>query len=399
MRILSICPYCRLGKVAATDQAIGLSATCPNCRASFTIVESGSLVKEQKNLNPTSSRASRSDSGSPDTPVRTPTPLPFSSALSDSSPVIPARQRLSGVDHFNAPKTSILSSEPSPMAESQLPLVLSLLGIILGGMSLTLSQTISTRIVPIGVAGLGLMLGIGTWFLCEGKWKTPALASVGNAMVLLVLTLSPETLGFRVGGSDQPKKDRKVKVYHTDQTLTDAPEWIDTTKVFWQKDDIRVSIKSISIAPLETVGANDQKRMSQTKYLQIVVRTANIGLDRRIPFPGWNASDRSQAPLLTDSSGNILKLKSVEFVGEGSMKPVPISVLLPQKSVLMLLGFDPPGSNVDSLRLELPGSAFGETETVRYWIPKSEFNSAGGSFTSTKGSSNSKNDPQRKRPK
>src|SRR2546430_1407671 len=46
MPILAVCPYCQEGKVRAPDSAVGLSADCPRCHNSFTLVASTGRMKE-----------------------------------------------------------------------------------------------------------------------------------------------------------------------------------------------------------------------------------------------------------------------------------------------------------------------------------------------------------------
>jgi hypothetical protein len=345
MSIVAVCPYCQQGKIRAPDRAIGLSTRCPRCRTSFTIFPRE--VTEKEPVGKT-----RSSAEVPAAPAETPEPVQL--------PAMPS-----------LPAAALVVAPPSG-AEAAYPVAL--IALIIGGVGVLASQFPYGRFITVGLAAVGLVVGLVSLVMADRKKLVPALASAFNLFVILVVVALPGWLGLGPWhGYNVPDQSRVVLAIAADGTSKPA-EWVDAGLTAWQLNDVRVSVSSIKVTPLEVIGPNKQKRPTKEKYLQIALRVANEGVARKFDFTGWSAlaaapgESAAPAPRLTDPAGKVLAMKPSP---PGVEPPVWVAkALFPGRSAEEVLLFEPPAASASYLRLELPGAAFGGTEPVRIQIPQ-----------------------------
>lgn len=368
MPILAVCPYCREGKVRAPNHAVGLSATCPRCQSCFTIVASDEPKVPQ--AGPAMLRTSAAAT------------TPAATMVADDEPASDAAlmdAAMSEVTEAAPPPPMVVlpRARSLPMGTPSAPqpefaFVLGLIAVIVAGVSLAVSQLPYGRIATTVLAAIGLVLGVVSLLLAERKYLVPALSSAANAITLLFAVALPSWLGLSTWIPKQDFEDPKlVKAVGYDGETPVPAEWVDISKASWQQDDVRVAVRSSTIAPLELTGLNNKKKWTKEKYLQIWIQVKNSGVARQIDFRGWNlvAAPNQPTPQLSDSTGNSVPLKI--FEGEwqpgGKVKP---KLLSPGTTAEQLLIFTLPDLKFDFLRLELPSAAFGGTEPVRLMIPR-----------------------------
>jgi hypothetical protein len=374
MPILAVCPFCNEGKVRAPDDAVGLSATCPRCHSCFTIVPSAP----------------------PRASARAPAPAPQPPAVpvSSQAPVAETATATRMSDTALAPAPAAPPPEPPPArvpsslplpvpadfaeASTGLGLPLGLVAMSLAGIGLVLSQLPYGRAGILAAAGLGLIVGLVGLAFAEGQRLVPGLAAGLNAAVLLVGLLLPGWLGLEpwFGGQDAYEYRMARAVPH-DPGASMPADWVDAGRASWRLEDVRVTIRSASIGPVELTGSNTQKKWTKESYLQVWVQVTNVGVARKIDFQGWGSTspDPSAAGVtLTDPAGKVLRPRTFERNASAAWQALPVG-LFPGKSADELLVFEAPAKTPDYVRLELPGGAFDAYESVRMHIPKSFLNS------------------------
>ena len=158
---------------------------------------------------------------------------------------------------------------------------------------------------------------------------------------------------------------------HTDKR-TSLADWVDSASASWQFKDVRVTVLSATVAPIELTGPNGMKRLSKEQYLQLSLRVANIGVERGFDLSGWATNKNPEQVQLTDSNGRPLKPAPFE---EGWF-PSPTEAtsnkrsdkVFPNHSSETRLIFSSPQPRIDYLRLALPGTMFGFKEEIKFQI-------------------------------
>lgn len=337
MPIIASCPYCLEGSVRAPDRAVGLSATCPKCRSSFTIAA-----------------ASETYASSSSTTTKT---------LAAKSETVTAA--VTSVAERPAPVDVAPLPAPTKVDEPTMPW--SLTAIALAGIGLIATQFPYGRFVALGCAGFGLLIACFAWLLADRKRTATHVAPAVTAFVIFLVVALPSWLGFSSWKSlDLPDDSKTVKALSSDGSTPIPVEWVDIQKASWLYDDIQVSAPLVAINTLEVTGLKGLKSRTKEKYLQIRVLVKNVGVARKLEFVGWKSD--APRPKVTDPQGNVLAIKVFEAPGEAGDRPQPAG-LFPGKSAEQLFLFQPPAKPVEFLRFELPGVAFGETEPVKLQIP------------------------------
>jgi hypothetical protein len=366
MPILAVCPYCHEGTVRAPDHALGLSVACPRCHNCFTLVDSKQLPKAAEREPAAPAAAAKS------------APVAALQATVVANERITPQAMTSAADTVKmVPAPPLASPEPAPSNTVALPreldltLPLALVAVLFGGTSLLISQLPYGRVATLAVAGLGLLMGLGSLLVAEQKRLVPLLAAGLNAVALLLVIALPSWLGLTTWWPTAPPDDSKtVKAVGYDGSVPAPAEWVDISTAAWQRDDVRVAVSALTIGPVELTGPNGKKRATKEKYLQIWLQVSNSGVARKFDFRGWDATAPQGAPRLTDSAGKVLAAKTFEPGWEPPGRP-QTKALFPGKTADNLLIFEPPAHTVAHLRLELPGDAFSGTEAVRFLIPRS----------------------------
>jgi hypothetical protein len=339
--ITAVCPYCRTGQVRAPDRAIGLSASCPHCNSRFTLAPATDL------------------------PAAPPPPEPAfepqrTAALDETRPAEPT-----------PPAPLRLPPAPEPADPPPEPaLAPALVALTLAGLALVGAWLPYGRVIATAVAGLGLPLALFTLAFAERRRLVPALATGANALALLLAVAFPWALGLGVGWVPAPPEDpATVKVVeHGTAGATEAAEWVDPSKGSWQQADVKVTLVSAVVAPVELTGPKGKKAWTKTPRLHVTVRIANDGVVRKIDFTGWRPP--AAAPKLTDQTGAELATATFDKGWEPAGPATWTVALFPGKAAEQVFHFDPPARSVEFLRLELPATAFAGPTPVRFQIPR-----------------------------
>jgi hypothetical protein len=368
MPILAVCPYCHEGKVRAPDSAVGLSADCPRCHNCFTLVASTGRLQEP-------ARPSRIPPPRPPAiAVKVPPPTDETIATEELTVPLDSPAPAPAPVPTTSDLTRIITEAPARPPEPAL--APALVAVSLGGVALLLSQVPHGRFGTVALAALGLLVGLG----CLGFAQRSRLVAVGaavlNTAVLLVIITLPGWLGLEPWWPRAlPDDSRTVKAIALGDTGSRPAEWVDISTASWQLGDVRVSVPAVRFEQLELTGPNNRKKRTKEDLLQVWVRVKNVGVTRKVDFRGWSAapSPGAPAPRLTDSARKVLAAKLFDPGWEAPGRP-QTGALFPGRSTLQLLVFEAPSPSVDPFRLELPGAAFGTTETVRLLIPRSTVN-------------------------
>jgi hypothetical protein len=255
-------------------------------------------------------------------------------------------------------------------------LPLALIAFTLGGLGLFVSQVPYGRFVTVALAALGLLVGLAGLAFAERGRLIPAAAAALNAAALFVVVLLPGWLGLDSWRPDPPPDEfRRPMAIPLDRGAASPADWVDVSRASWRLEDVRVSVRSAGVAPMELLGPKGQKKWTKERYLQIWLQVTNVGVARKVEFQAWGAAagPGDAVPRLTDPAGKALAAKTFD-PGTTPAWRVQTTGLLPGKSADHLLVFEAPAAAVDRLRLELPGSAFGAEEPVRLEIPRSFLN-------------------------
>ncbi len=230
------------------------------------------------------------------------------------------------------------------------------------------------RFISGGLACVGLVGGIAS-LGAEGRAKLAGGVAIGlHFLLLLVLVFLPSWLGLDpMQGFVIPETPpAPVAFVHATQK-TMPVEWVDSSTSSWQFKDVRVTVERASLSPMDLLNEKDDKRLSKDKYLQLVVRIANFGVERPLELSGWatgNQADPIQPIQLTDSSGKtVTEAVFPEGWSPEPFTPRPSPRLFPGKFSEVRFVFAPPQAKIEYLRLVMPGTTFGFQDPVKFQIP------------------------------
>ncbi|HUR54844.1 MAG TPA: hypothetical protein VMZ71_11980 [Gemmataceae bacterium] len=343
MIIVAMCPYCRLGGVRAPQHLIGVSATCPKCGSNFTVMpDSGKHGWSNPRVESPAATETR--------------PHTVGSDVTEPSPVLEPRR---------VPGRGVPVAPVSPPDEMTLPLVaVALFGPAVLATQLPFGRAIALALVV--VAAVLALLGLAS----DGRARRVAqLGLTGHFVFAVLLLAAPYTLGLdRWSDADDPR-NAPHSIDHATGDIGPA-DLIDASAASWEAGDVRVSVLSATLAPLELTGPKGAKRVTKEHALRVVVRVANEGVERRVELGGWALGQGDGR--LTDHGGAELRPKKCdpgwEFSGRGRQ---PSSVF-PGHSVEVSLAFDAPRPS--GLTLELSGDAVGSPAPIRFALPDSFVN-------------------------
>jgi hypothetical protein len=250
-------------------------------------------------------------------------------------------------------------------------MVAGLIGLILIGPTVLISQVPYGRIVALIMAVIGLLLGLAS-LGAEGRAKlTGSVAAALHSLIIVVLLLLPSWLNLGPWltprfESDEPTGPQAVG--HGTQTAAPA-DWVDASTASWRYRDASVTVRSATVGPVDLVGPKAAKRTSKQEYLRLTLRITHEGTEQPIELSGWASGEANHARL-TDASGQALKPATLDRGWElaGESKP---TVLFPGKVAEIVLVFEAPPKRAEFYRLTLPGESIGLIESVRFRIPGS----------------------------
>jgi hypothetical protein len=253
---------------------------------------------------------------------------------------------------------------------SEAGFVPALMAITLGGIAFGASQLPYGRFATVGLGAIGLVFGVSA-LLAGTKRVLPMLGTAINGLALFLALILPEWLGITswrpIRVIEEVKTPRAVNIK---DGLAAPAEWVDVTKAAWERDDVRVSVTSFTVNPIELIGPKNKQQWTKESYVHVRVKVENVGVARAVEVQGWPESPTSDGPKLTDANGRVLSLKVFSEGWSVVDRPKPNKVLFPGRSTDQLLIFESPGKTAGDLRLELPAIAFGGTDPVRLLLPR-----------------------------
>jgi hypothetical protein len=370
--IVAICPYCRVGGVKAPDTAIGASASCPKCNSSFTVMPSDGLPGWAKPPELPSAPTARNDplpSSSPLVETRAAATMPD---VTEPSPVLPAEEKPTSKSKpapALVPTATPVSATSTPTGAPDLGLIFALVAVILVGPAVLTSQLPSGRIIGLVLAGLGLLGGLAS-LGAEGRARIAGIAAMGmHLVIVLVLLFLPGWLNLEPWQNDIPEEQLKgpVALEHGSglSTPVSPGDWIDAGKSSWEFKDIRVTVRSAGVGPVELLGPSGAKRTTKEPYLQLAILVSNVGVEREIPLSGWAAGQGTEGLRVTDPNGKSLSPATFES-GWAPERGRITPRATPGHSSVIKLVFTPPPPKTEYLRLYLSGSGIGTTDEIRF---------------------------------
>jgi hypothetical protein len=256
-------------------------------------------------------------------------------------------------------------------------MVVGLVALILVGVAVVASQFPYGRAIAAGIAVMGLFAGSSV-LGAEGRARLAGGLAIGlHALVLLVVIVLPSWLGLDPWrGPNEPQRlEGPVALEHgaNRSEPVDPNAWLDAARYSWENKDVRITVRSAHLGPVELTGPGGAKRTTKAQYLHIRLRVVNSGIERDIPLSGWAIGRNPESIRVVDAKGTALRAATFE---QGWQPPRgKISErLFPDQSSEPLLIYAAPSAKVESLRLELPGSAAGLAETIKFRL-------GGGFFT------------------
>ena len=347
MPFLAVCPYCNTGRVRAPEKALGLTAPCPNCKTSFTLIDSGLSVDVEPSAVPASAR-----------------PQPRVEPAYATAAAAVFRAPAMRAEPIETPD----SNDDEESGRSFDPIrVPTLLAFSLAGVALVASQIPYGRIGTVVLAAFGLIVAFIAWY----GTRRPLLSASAfglNALVLLVVSLLPTWLGIDSWRVTPMEKDRLTPQAFGSDGLQPTGEWIDVAQS-WQFDDVRVRVVA-TVERIELTGPKGQTKWTKPAYVKVRVAVGNVGVARAFDVVGWD----SKVPLrLTDAHGKEISQAAFEANWEPTLRRKHAK-LTPSDSVEHDFVFEAPLQPGEFFRLELPGGPCGAPEqTIRFQIPTRPF--------------------------
>lgn len=384
--IVAVCPYCRAGGVRAPANAVGASATCPKCGSSFTIMPSegapgwsGGPPTRPGNTTAAETKptAALSDVTEP-SPIIPPDPLLTAKAEADAKPKSKSK------------KSKKAKTEPAPSAEPQLVtapvpasapatesddpdeatdfgLMFGLVAVSLVGVAVVASQFPYGRFIAAGLGLLGLLVGLLA-LGSEGQARKAGAAAVSlHLLLLLVVFLMPSLLSldpWRQPPDEVPKGPFAVSHLTGEKRPTSPAETLDSLTSSWENQDVRVTLKSAHVGPVELRGPKDAKRTTKESYLHLTLRVSNVGVERELNLTGWAAGQGLDGLRVTDAGGKDLKPAAFD----GAWQPDrgrPLPRVFPGHASEVVLLYAAP-AKTDAVRVTVAGTAFGMEGEVKF---------------------------------
>jgi hypothetical protein len=246
----------------------------------------------------------------------------------------------------------------------------------LTGLGLVATVVPYGRYATILLAGLGILTGL-LGLLAADRSRRWALASaVGSALVLAVVCLAPGLLGLRPWWEVAPIDDDTAGQIRAVSrsgggAAAAADEWVDASQSVWRQDDVQVAV-SATVGPVELVGPKGQKKWTREKYLQITVKIANEGVERRLAVSGWPLADGSMPQAAADG----MPLTAPKFESGWSPVTVPTAAgVYPGKSHTQVFVYAVPAAG--DVLLSIPALGIGSQADAKLRLPRSAFAPAG----------------------
>jgi hypothetical protein len=366
--IVAVCPYCRAGGVRAPASAVGASATCPKCGSSFTVLPSEGVpgwakpTETKPGVAPPSAETQPSAS-LPD--VTEPSPV----VSSDEKSELEAKPKPRKPKPAPAPVAA--PPEPEEPAEAtDVALVFALAALALVGPAVLATLFPYGRFVAAGLAGVGLLAAVAALF-AEGRAR---LVGGGAAALhfglLVVVFLAPSWLNLDpwLGAKEEGPRGPFAVAHGSGERKPVSPaDWIDANTNSWENGDARLTVGPAAVGPLELRGPKDARKNTKEQYLELVVRVANIGVEREILLPPWATGQGADGLRVTDPAGKPLQAAAFD-AGWTPDRGKPGTRAMPGVSTELRFHFVAPPPKTEFIRVTLGGEPFGVQDEIKFRV-------------------------------
>ncbi len=347
MPFIATCTYCRASKFRVPYKKRGSFATCPKCEREFLLApESGVDVPlmNYKELPFEDEEEILDGEGSSE----------LVETLPDHEPVSeePPPTATPSID-----KVDVVVAAPR-RAPTDLPLRFALAGVALFGLAMLATLFPYGRLIAAPIAFLGLALAAMGWLGLEKFAWLGAAGTALNGLLLAAVLVVPSWLGLGnwLPEADPESAPKQALAISKESGVRRPADWVDAATAVWQYGDVRIAIAGVKVGPLDRAAKTAEKR--KDRVLRIALTLENVGVARPIQLLPWHEPPSREVKLL--AAGVSVPLRPA---------PVEPTMIYPSRSGESLLQFDAP-DKLDDLRLELSGSAFGDSEPIRFLIPK-----------------------------
>jgi hypothetical protein len=371
MPFLTECMFCH-HQTQVPDHALGASGRCPKCANYFTVVPVPNLPRAAR---PGSVRLSAAPSGGAS--VQTlPAPSPSPVSVEPAATAVPLPVPVPAV--FASPCEAEIPLEGRKWIEpvGVVALLLGAAALICAAVSWLCVWVIPASVLAVFAGLMGMMLAKT---FGRHRLLTPVAGSGLGVLILLTALVLPGLLGpayrsYRERDTYDPGAIRAVPLARrlADDTLP-SPDWIDADRFALQQGRLRIQVASLVVGPVEPPGKakkKDKPKEKPPEFLVLRLRVNQIeGTSEFAADPLNWSSPRNEKPFLTltDSTGKVYAPRTVP--GVRTAEEVRKSSLFPVTVVEEVFAFEPPPASVESLRLEVPVSAWGGAGVFRFTVP------------------------------
>jgi hypothetical protein len=232
-------------------------------------------------------------------------------------------------------------------------------------------------VVPLSAAGL--LAGLAAFGLARLRYGSrrplPAAGAAASGLVLLAALMFPALLGptyvvYRQQETEDPGASTRAQPLSGQSGATPVgdAEWADASQAGLLHGGLHVRVVEVSVGPVKGP-AIPKKKQRGGKYLVVRLRVQKIeGGNDLASREGKPPSPREAEvrATLTDSAGQAYAQQDLFDLSSAQGRRVSV---FPVALVETVFVFEPPPAGVDSLRLEVPGSAWGTDGTFRFRIP------------------------------
>ncbi len=357
MPFIATCTYCRSSKFRVPFKKRGTFGHCPKCGREFLFVpESGVDVPLMKyNELPFDETEKFDLDGALTEPAQAIADRDPNSEKPEQNPQsIPEQSS----DVVSVPIPSIPPSVRK-ITPDEIPLRFALVAVSLFGLAMFLTLVPYGRLIALPILLAGLVCAVFGWLgLDRHRWLSTT-GLVSNALGLFVLVLLPGLLGLSdwVPEPDPEQVPQNAVAVGRDGYTMRPANWVNAAQAVWQIQDVRVSVNRVTI---EAFDPNAKKAdRSKDRVVRIQLSLSNTGVARAIELQSWHLPPEREVRLT--AGGTTLTMRPSNFIQQ---------LVLPQQSQEQTLVFSAP-ETLQELRLELPASAFGGGDPIRFLIPQS----------------------------
>jgi hypothetical protein len=164
------------------------------------------------------------------------------------------------------------------------------------------------------------------------------------------------------------EEDKKEPSKQTDSTSSNAakPRPPEPGDNLAEVPGLKMIVGDVPVRLMSIARGSDRKGLPESRCVVIAVEVKNPGRTM-LDFAAWSRQADLRGATLTDDQGKKYPARPIEAASVLG-KPPPTSIE-PVEWVRDILAFELPGEKVQTLQLELPGTAFGKNATASFKIP------------------------------